>query len=163
MDVAIRAVHLMAAAVWAGGLVFLGIAAGVARSTVPDEQRIGFFRALGRRFALVAAISAVLLAASGAQMAADHLPSWSALTDTSWGHLLLWKIGLFALVVAEAAVHSIVLGPRTGRLRERLLAAPDDANLQGDLRRTAALSGVLSLLMLLQTAVILVLAADLAE
>jgi putative copper export protein len=161
MDVAIRSVHLMAAAVWAGGLVFLGIAAGVARARIPAAERIAFFRSLGRRFAIVSGVAAVLLAASGAQMAADRLPSWSALTDTTYGHLLLWKLGLFALVVVEAAIHSLVLGPRTGRIRERLLAEPDDAGLQSELRRTAAVSGVLSLLMLAQTAAILVLAADL--
>jgi copper transport protein len=161
MDVAIRSIHLIAAAVWAGGLVFLGVAAGVARRTIPESERVGFFRVLGRRFAIVAASAAILLAASGANMASDRLASWSALLDTSYGRLLFAKIVLFALAIIEAAVHSLVLGPRIGRLREALLAAPNDPDLTARLRRTAALSGVLSVLMLLQTIAILVLAADL--
>jgi copper transport protein len=163
MDVAIRSVHLIAAAVWAGGLVFLGIAAGVARRTIPAEERVDFFRALGRRFAIVALAAAVILAATGADMAADSLSSWSALTDTGYGRELLAKIVLFALALAEAAIHSLVLGPRLGRLREALLADPDDAELQDRLRRTAAISGALSALMLAQTIAILVLAADLVS
>jgi putative copper export protein len=163
VDVAIRSIHLIAAAVWAGGLVFLGVAAGVARKTIPDEERIAFFRMLGRRFVFIAAASALLLAATGADMASDRLVSWSALVDTSYGSILLAKIVLFTLALAEAAVHSLVLGPRIGALREALQASPQDAALQDRLRRTAAVSGVLSALMLLQTIAILVLAADLVS
>jgi putative copper export protein len=161
VDVAIRSIHLIAAAVWAGGLVFLGIAAGVARATIPAAERIVFFRALGRRFAIVAAAAALLLAATGADMASDNLATWSALTDTGYGRILLAKIVLFALALIEAAIHSLILGPRLGRLREQLLASPGDADLQAALRRTAAVSGVVSALMLAQTVAILVLAADL--
>lgn len=163
MDLAIHSLHLIAAAVWAGGLVFLGIAAGVARRTVPEGDRIVFFRALGRRFAIVAAFAALLLAATGADMASDELASWSDLVDTGTGRILLAKIVLFTLAVAEAAVHSLVLGPRIGAIREELLASPDDPGLQARLRRTTAISGTVSALMLLQTVAILVLAADLVD
>lgn len=161
MDVAIRSIHLIAAAVWTGGLVFLGVAAGVARKTIPDAERIAFFRMLGRRFAILAAATAVLIAATGADMASDRLASWSALVDTGYGRILLAKIVLFALALVEAAVHSVVLGPRIGALRQALLAWPGDASLERRLRRTAAVSGILSALMLAQTIAILVLAADL--
>jgi putative copper export protein len=161
VDLAIRSLHLIGAAVWAGGLVFLGVTAAVARRTVPPAERIEFFRALGRRFAVVAAVAAAAIAATGVDMATDRLASWSALLDTGYGRILFAKIVLFALVVVEATVHSLVLGPRTGRLRAALLGDPDNAGLQASLRRTAAISGVLSALMLAQTVAILVLAADL--
>jgi copper transport protein len=161
MDVAIRSLHLIGAAVWAGGLVFLGVAAMVARRTIPPAERIAFFRMLGRRFALLAGASALLIAATGFDLASDRLASWSALVDTSYGRILLAKILLFALALAEAAYHGAVLGPRIGRLREALLATPDDPELQARLRRTTILSGIVSVLMLAQTAAILVLAADL--
>jgi copper transport protein len=157
----IRALHLLAAAVWAGGLVFLGVAAGVARRTVPPAERIVFFRSLGRRFALLAAGGAVVLGATGGDMAQDNLASWGALLHTGYGRILLVKTILFALALVEAAVHSLVLGPRIGRLREAQLAAPEDAELAARLRRTAALSGIVSALMLAQTIAIIVLAADL--
>jgi putative copper export protein len=163
VDLAIRSLHLIGAAVWAGGLVFLGIAAVVARRTIPPTERVAFFRMLGRRFAIVAAVAAAAIAASGIDMATDRLASWNALLDTGYGRILFAKIVLFALTVAEAAVHSLVLGPRLGRLREALLDAPGDAALQARLRRTAAVSGILSALMLVQTIAILVLAADLVS
>ena len=151
----------MAAAVWAGGLVFLGVAAGVARRTVPERERIDFFRGLGRRFVIAAGVAALLLALTGIHMARDELDGWSEFWHTHFGHILIWKTALFAAIVIEATLHSFVLGPRVARIRERVLATPEDTALQAQLRRNAALSGSLSLLMLAQTALILVLAADL--
>jgi putative copper export protein len=161
VDLAIRSLHLIGAAVWAGGLVFLGISAAVARRTIPAGERVAFFRALGRRFAIVAAVAAAAIAATGIEMAVERLASWSVLVDTDYGRILLAKIILFALALIEAAVHSLILGPRLGDLRTALLQEPDDPALQRRLRRTAAISGVLSVLMLAQTLAILVLAADL--
>jgi putative copper export protein len=163
VDLAIRSLHLIGAAVWAGGLVFLGVGAVVARRTIPPAERIAFFRMLGRRFAVVAAVAAAAIAATGIEMATERLASWSALLDTGYGRILFAKIVLFALALAEAAVHSLVLGPRLGRLREVILDAPEDPALQASLRRTAAISGIVSALMLLQTLAILVLAADLVS
>jgi putative copper export protein len=163
VDVAIRSLHLIGAAVWTGGLVFLGIAAAVARRTILPVERIAFFQVLGRRVAAVAALAAAAIAATGIDMATDQLTSWGALLDTGDGRILFAKIALFALALAEAAVHSLVLGPRLGKLRQAVLDAPDDGALQGSLRRTAAISGAVSALMLLQTLAILVLAADLVS
>jgi putative copper export protein len=163
VDVAIRSLHLIGAAVWTGGLVFLGVAAGVARRTIPPDERIAFFRTLGRRFAIVAGLSAAAILATGIDMASDRLASWGALLDTGYGRILFAKIVLFGLALAEAALHSLVLGPRLGRLRAALLDAPDDAELESRLRRTAAISGMVSTLMMLQTVAILVLAADLVS
>jgi len=163
VDLLIRSLHLISAAVWTGGLVFLGIAAAVARATIPPGERIAFFRALGRRFAIVALVAAAGIAATGIDMAAERLASWGALFETDYGRILFAKAVLFALALVEAAVHSLVLGPRLGRLREAVLETPDDAALEAQLRRTAAISGIVSALMLLQTAAILVLAADLVS
>ena len=157
------ALHLIAAAVWAGGLVFLGIAAGVARHVVPARERIEFFRLLGRRFLLLAALAAALLAATGADLATDRLGSWSDLTGTSDGRLMLAKTILFAVVIVAAAVHGLVLGPRTRRARQSLLEGGDAADSEAEIRRTSALSGALSGLMLLLTVVIFFLAAGLGS
>jgi putative copper export protein len=161
VDVAIRALHLIAAAVWAGGLVFLGIAAGVARATIPERERIEFFRRLGRRFLVVVLAAAVLLAGTGADMANDRLASWGALTDTEWGRLILAKTILFATALLLAVVHGRALGPRIRRLREALLASPGDEALGARLRRISAASGIVQVVILAETLAILVLAADL--
>jgi putative copper export protein len=161
VDLLVRSIHLIAAAVWAGGLVFLGVAAGVARATIPERERVEFFRRLGRRFLVVALIAALLLALTGIDMAVDRLPSWSSLTDAELGRLILAKTILFATALALTMVHSFVLGPRMRHCREALLASPGDQAAEASLRRTGAVSGIIQVVILAETAAILVLAADL--
>jgi putative copper export protein len=158
---AVLALHLLAAAVWAGGLVFLGVAAGVARATVPERERIAFFRALGRRFLTVALVSAAVLAGTGFDLADDRLSTWSAVTGTSDGRLILWKTILFAVALALALVHSLVLGPGIRRARERLLERPHDETAEAALRRAGATSGIAQMLILVLTVAVVVLAAGL--
>jgi putative copper export protein len=161
MDVAIRALHLIAAAVWAGGLVFLAIAASVARSTLAERERVEFFRRLGRRFLVVSMLAAALIGLTGIDMAADRLADWDGLFDTEWGRLITAKTVLFATAIALALVHGLVLGPRIRRLRLAALDDPGDAELESRLRRLRIATGVTQVLLLALTLAILVLAADL--
>ena len=161
MDLAIRSLHLIAAAIWAGGLVMLAIVAGVARAKLGEAERIELFRALGKRFLVVSLAAAAVLALTGAQMAADRLPSWGSLTDTEWGRLILAKTILFAVALTLALVHALVLGPRIRRSREALIASPGDAEAAAALRRMSAASGMIQGVILTLTLGILVLAADL--
>jgi uncharacterized membrane protein len=159
-DLAVRSLHLIGASVWAGGLVVLGVAVGVARKRVAEEERVDFLRALGRRFAIVGGLALVVAIATGVDMASDR-DAWDALGDGIYGETLLAKLILVALVVVLTLVHSLVQGPALSRLRAQAVARPDDAELQTRIRRRAATAGVVSLLNLLATLAILVLAARL--
>ena len=160
-DTAIRALHLTGAAVWVGGMVMLALAVGAARSTVTETERVALFRALGRRFAVAGGIAMLVLIATGTDMAADRLPSWSALTDTDYGEHLLQKLGVVALVIALTLFHSLVQGPALSRLREEAAEHPEDDELRRTIRRKAAGSGLVSVLNLVASLAILVLAARL--
>ncbi|MFB6519078.1 copper resistance CopC/CopD family protein [Streptomyces sp. NPDC056401] len=85
--------HLLAVAVWLGGLTALL----VALHKVPGIERTAI-----RRFSTVAFTSVVVLACTGTYQAWRQVGSWSALTGTDYGRLLLVKIGLVAVVVAIA-------------------------------------------------------------
>jgi putative copper export protein len=159
-DTAVRALHLIGAAVWVGGLVFLGAAVGVARRTLSDADRIRFFRALGRRFALVGGAALLLAIATGVDMASDR-DVWGDLTDTDYGTTLLAKLILVGLVIVLTIVHSAIQGPALSRLREQAIARPEDQALATEIRRRSALAGIVSMLNLLATLAILVLAARL--
>jgi uncharacterized membrane protein len=148
------------AAVWAGGLVFLGLAVGAARGTLGEAERIRFFGAIGRRFAVVGGIALLVLIATGADMASDR-DVWGDLTDTTYGKTLLAKLILVGLVIVLTVVHSAIQGPALSRLRERAVERPDDAELQREIRSKARLAGAVSGLNLLATLAILVLAARL--
>ncbi|MEU3468517.1 copper resistance protein CopC [Streptomyces sp. NPDC006687] len=85
--------HLLAVAAWLGGLVTLL----VALRTAADIER-----AAVKRFSRVAFISVVILAVTGVYQSWRQLGSWSALTGTSYGRLLLIKVGLVAVLVGIA-------------------------------------------------------------
>jgi putative copper export protein len=159
-DTAIRALHLISAATWAGGLVFLGLAVGVARRTIPETARVEFFRGLGRRFALVGGIALLVLIATGSDMASDrHV--WGRLTDDSYGRTLLAKLVLVGVVIVLTVVHSALQGPSLSRMRAIAAGRPGDTALETQIRHRAAAGGVVSALNLLATLAILVLAARL--
>ena len=159
-DLLVRSLHLIAAAIWAGGLVFLGLAAVASRRTLDAESRIRFFRAVGRRFAVVGGVALAVLIATGIDMGSDrHV--WDDLGATEYGRTLRVKVVLVALVVLLTLLHSAVQGPALSRLREQAVARPDDAELQAAIRRRAARAGVVSALTLVATLAILVLAAKL--
>ncbi|CAL9476294.1 hypothetical protein SUDANB58_02960 [Streptomyces sp. enrichment culture] len=91
-------VHLLAAAAWLGGLTALLVALYRAPAETPVEA------GAVRRFSRLAFGSVIALVATGAYQSWRQLGSWSALTDTRYGQLLLVKIGLVAVLVGIAAV-----------------------------------------------------------
>jgi putative copper export protein len=159
-DTITRALHLIGGAVFAGGMVMLGMAAAAARKTVPPEVRIELFRVLGRRFLIVGGVALLVAIGTGIDMASDR-DVWGNLTDTTYGKTLLAKIILVGVVVVLTAFHSLVQGPRLSSLRHESLSRPDDAALEAKIRRSAAQAGIVSMVNLLATLAILVLAARL--
>ncbi|MFE5719579.1 copper resistance CopC/CopD family protein [Streptomyces erythrochromogenes] len=87
--------HMMAVATWLGGLSALL----VALHKVPRIER-----AAVRRFSRVAFVSVVVLAVTGVYQAWRQTGSWSALTGTEYGRLLLLKIALVAVLLAVASM-----------------------------------------------------------
>ncbi|MFG2876206.1 copper resistance CopC/CopD family protein [Streptomyces sp. NPDC048337] len=87
--------HLLAVATWLGGLAALL----VALYKVP-----GIERAAVRRFSRVAFVSVLVLAVTGVYQSWRQIGSWSALTGTDYGRLLLLKVGLVAVLVGIASV-----------------------------------------------------------
>ncbi|MEZ0578660.1 copper resistance protein CopC [Nocardioides sp. MH1] len=100
------ALHLSAGAVWLGGLVGLALAL----PSLASREREGAL--LLSRFSTVAAGLLAVLVGAGTLMAWRILGSWGALVDTTYGRLLLVKIGLALVVVAIAGWNRFVLLPR---------------------------------------------------
>ncbi|OSC72519.1 hypothetical protein B5180_19855 [Streptomyces sp. BF-3] len=105
--------HLLAVAAWLGGLASLL----VALYRTPD---IG--SAAVRRFSAVAFGSVVVLAATGIYQSWRQVGSWSALTGTRYGQLLILKVALIAVLLAVAWFSR----RWTGRLTDSAVA-PEEA------------------------------------
>ncbi|MEU6840854.1 copper resistance protein CopC [Streptomyces sp. NPDC046716] len=87
--------HLLAVAAWLGGLTTLLVALYRAPSIEASAVR---------RFSRVAFCSVVVLAATGLYQSWRQVGSWSALTGTTYGQLLLVKVGLVAVLVGIAGI-----------------------------------------------------------
>ena len=105
-------VHLLAVAAWLGGLTALLVALYRAPADTPVES------VAVRRFSRVAFGSVLALVATGIYQSWRQLGSWSAFTDTTYGELLLVKIGLVALLVGIASISR----RWTGRLADSAVA-----------------------------------------
>ncbi|GAA1908428.1 copper resistance protein CopC [Streptomyces durmitorensis] len=88
-------VHLLAVAAWLGGLAALVVALYFAPSVEAGAVR---------RFSRVAFCSVVALAATGLYQSWRQVGSWSALTGTWYGQLLLIKVGLVVVLVGIAGI-----------------------------------------------------------
>jgi copper transport protein len=109
--VAADALHLLAAAVWAGGLLMLVFALLPAlRPLPPDERRVALRAALPR-FSIVALSAWAVMSLSGLYAAWLQVGTLEALRDTPYGQSLLLKLGLLLPVLALAAFH-LALGRR---------------------------------------------------
>ncbi len=91
-------VHLLAVALWLGGLCALLVALFRAPADTPIEG------SAVRRFSQVAFGSVLALIATGIYQSWRQLGSWSAFTGTSYGQLLLVKIGLVIVLVGIAYI-----------------------------------------------------------
>lgn len=114
MLAAARVVHVLSAAVWVGGTVFLvAVAVPYARSLGP-EQRTTVASVIGRRFRPVAWTALAGLVLSGLFMLQElgYLEP-GALAGTPDGRLMLAKLVLVAVLIVLSAIHDFVLGPRT--------------------------------------------------
>ncbi|MFB7956458.1 copper resistance CopC/CopD family protein [Streptomyces sp. NPDC056045] len=85
--------HLLAVAAWLGGLTALL----VALYRTPDIEVSAL-----RRFSRVAFGSVLVLTATGIYQSWRQTGTWSALTGTTYGQLLLVKVGLVAVLVGIA-------------------------------------------------------------
>jgi copper transport protein len=89
-------VHLLAVAAWLGGLATLLVALYRAPVQTPVDTTAV------RRFSRLALGCVIALAATGLYQSWRQVGTWSALTGTRYGQLLLVKIGLVAVLVGVA-------------------------------------------------------------
>ena len=99
-------VHLTAASLWAGGVVMLLVAVLTARE-VARSAFVGFAR--------LAPLLIAMLVAAGAYLSYLRLPELDDLWTTTYGQVLLVKLGLVALALTWGAVHHFVVEPRLDR------------------------------------------------
>jgi copper transport protein len=110
VTVLVNTVHLGSMAVWMGGLVML---AGFLLPRA-DERELSAILPIWSRWAALS-VAALLLA--GTVQALVEVATLEGLLNTTYGRLILAKVGLFALVIVVAAVSRHLVRQRTAAQR----------------------------------------------
>jgi copper transport protein len=115
--------HLVAGAIWVGGLGGLL----VLWRSLPVAKRVAGLLVSVPRFSNVAFVSVLALVGSGIGASVIHLPTFGSLWETSYGQALLVKIGLLLAAIVLASVNLLRAKPRlaqpgAARLLRRLVA-----------------------------------------
>ena len=115
-------IHVLAAFIWLGGLLFLGLVGAPAlRSVEPASLRADIFKRIGLQFRPVGWTAIAILIATGiVNLHYRGLLTWAVLGDgqfwgSAYGLALAWKILSVVGLVAGSAVHDFVLGPAASR------------------------------------------------
>ena len=115
--------HVLAALLWVGGMLFIGIvAAPVLRAIEPAALRQELFQRLGLRFRSIGWSALVLLLVTGTinlhhrgWLSWDGALANPAFWRTPVGHALGAKLLGVTVLLILSAVHDFVLGPSAGR------------------------------------------------
>ena len=78
----IVALEILSASVWTGSLVCLAVVSRAARTVLKGPAQVAFFRAVGRRYAIVGTGSLLVAIGTGLAMAWPP-PTWSATIDAA--------------------------------------------------------------------------------
>ena len=122
--------HIVAAAAWLGGMLFLVLVVVPAlRAPSLAAQAATAIRIVGERFRTVGWATLLVLIVTGAANAAFRAGSLEELAGPAWwaapfGRILALKLALVALVLVLSGLHDFVIGPRAGRLMSEAPGAP---------------------------------------
>ncbi len=106
-QVIITWIHLVSAAIWVGGSLFIGVvlAPTLKKMSISLEERIQIMINVGRKFNKIAVPSLILLIITGIYTSYPLLLKPNLLSETSYGTFLIVKIILVLLLIATFAVH----------------------------------------------------------
>ena len=104
-------VHLVAAAIWVGGSLFIGIVFSPLLKTMTNsiEERMQIMIRVGRRFNKVAVPSLIILMVTGLYSSHVLLSKPDLLVATSYGTFLIIKILLVIALIITYIVHVRVI------------------------------------------------------
>ncbi len=104
--------HLMAAAFWVGGMLYIATSYLPVLKSRPVAERVHSLVTLLPYYSLWAIVGVVIMAVTGPLSATIHLTSWDQLLSTAYGRALVVKILLVGGLLLTSAVHVLLLRPR---------------------------------------------------
>lgn len=141
--------HLVAAAVWVGSMVFLSLVLVPVARRLPPKERAALIAQVGARFRPVGWTALAVLVLTGVVNAAYRGVTWEGIVTGrvlggTWGRTLAVKVALVVVLLGLSALHDFVIGPASSRLMAQQIT-PQALRV----RRQAAWLGRITLLLAL--------------
>jgi len=95
--------HLLAGALWGGGVITLLAASQHLRQAADSATALAAIRMMGQRFSPLGLLGVALAAGTGLALSSVHVPDAESLGDSLYGQLVLLKLGLVIVVMAMGA------------------------------------------------------------
>ena len=112
LNVAADLLHMVAAAVWMGGLVLIVVGAFPATQDLPEDARARILAPVVARFSDLAVVAVAVLVVSGGFRAWAEVRTLDALTDANYGVVLLVKLAAVLPILALGAINNRWTKPR---------------------------------------------------
>lgn len=131
-DILLRAAHILAAAVWVGGMLTFALATAPALRRALDRQdRVRALRAVTGRLSRAGWTAVGFLIATGLWAARGLWQDPDALLEGLYGRVFMVKMTLVVAMIALSLLHDFAWGPKVLALAER----PDSAEYAAGARR----------------------------
>jgi len=149
--------HLIAASIWVGGSIFIGIVLAPLLKTISDsiEGRLSIMIRVGRKFNKIGIPSLIILIVTGIYNSVGFVVNPSMILSTSYGIVLLVKIILVILLIITFAVHVRLIRTEVEqKIESKQLSGEFLQKLRSKIIMLGRLTVILSLAILLMAALL---------
>ena len=157
VDALILWAHLIAASIWVGGSIFIGIVLAPLLKTISDsiEGRLSIMIRVGRKFNKIGVPSLIVLIATGIYNSVGFIVKPSMILSTNYGIVLLIKIMLVIILIITFAIHVRLIRSEVERkIESKQLSGEFLQKLRSKIIMLGRLTVILSLAILLMAALL---------
>ena len=157
VDALIMWAHLVAASIWVGGSIFIGIVLAPLLKTISDsvEGRLSIMIRVGRKFNTIGVPSLIILIITGIYNSVGLIAKPSLILSTNYGIVLLIKVILVVALLIVFAIHVRLIRSEVERkIESKNLSGDHLQKLRSKIIMLGRLTVILSLVILLMAALL---------
>ncbi|HEX5457508.1 MAG TPA: CopD family protein [Candidatus Nitrosotalea sp.] len=157
VDALIMWAHLVAASIWVGGSIFIGIVLAPLLKTISDsvEGRLSIMIRVGRKFNTIGIPSLIILIVTGIYNSVGLIAKPSLILSTNYGIVLLIKVILVIALLIIFAIHVRLIRSEVERkIETKNLSGDHLQKLRSKIIMLGRLTVILSLVILLMAALL---------
>ena len=156
-DALIMWAHLVAASIWVGGSIFIGIVLAPLLKTISDsiEGRLSIMIRVGRKFNKIAVPSLIILIVTGLYNSSGYLTKPSLFLSTNYGLVLVVKIILVIILIITFIIHvRLIRSKIEGQIESKVFSSIEIQKLRSKIIALGRITVIVSVAILLMAALL---------